>query len=39
MNHPYTRLLKDEELRLHLEAGDAFAFVGKSEQATLASSE
>ena len=32
MNHPYTRLLRDEELRLHLEAGDALAFVGLAEK-------
>jgi hypothetical protein len=28
MKHPYTRLLRDEELRFHLAAGDTIAFVG-----------
>jgi len=32
MKHPYTRLLQDTELRPHLEAGDAIAFVGLARQ-------
>jgi hypothetical protein len=32
MKHPYTRLLRDEELRLHLQAGDAVAFVGLADK-------
>jgi hypothetical protein len=31
MTHPYTRLLRDEELRPHLQAGDAVAFVGLAD--------
>ena len=30
--HPYTRLLKDEEIRIHLEAGDTIAFVGLGDK-------
>jgi hypothetical protein len=32
MKHPYTRLLRDEELRPHLQAGDAVAFVGLADK-------
>jgi hypothetical protein len=32
MMHPYTRLLKDEEIQLHLNAGHAIAFVGLADK-------